>query len=116
MFGKKSYLKTLHTRKQEILARSDVNRIELLKDWDTLKTELHQVKKHLRTAGTVASSAVVLATAASLLRRKHEPLKTENHTKVPWVAAALKGAQVGASMFMKLRSLMRERSPKREDL
>ena len=109
MFGKKSYLKALETRKQEILAQSDVHRIELLKDWETIKTELHQVKKHVRTAGTVASSAVVLAAAASVLRRKHEPSKTENHAKVPWVAAALKGAQVGASMFMKLRSFMRER-------
>jgi hypothetical protein len=109
MFGKKGYLKTLETRKQEILARSDVNRVELLNDWETIKTELQRVKKHLRAAGSIASSAMVLAAAASVFRRKHEPPKTENHTKVPWVAAALNGARVGASLFMKLRSLKRER-------
>ena len=109
MFGKKSYLKTLETRKQEIVAQSDVNRIELLKDWETLKTELQRVKKQLRAAGSIASSAVVLAAAASVLRRKHEPPKPEDHPKVPWVAAALNGAKVGASLFIKLRSLMRGR-------
>ena len=109
MFGKKSYLKTLDTRKQEILAQSDVNRIELLKDWETLKTEMHRVKKQLRAAGSIASSAVVLAAAASVFRRKHEPPKTESQTRAPWVAAALNGARVGASLFMKLRSLKRER-------
>lgn len=109
MFGKKSYLKTLEIRKQEILAQSDVNRIELLKDWETVKTEIQRVKKQLRAAGSIASSAIVLAAAASALRRKHEPMKTENHTKVPWVSAALNGARFGASLFMKVRSFMRER-------
>jgi len=109
MFGKKSYLKTLETRKQEILAQSDVTRIELLRDWESLKTELQRVKKQVLTAGSIASSAVVVAAAASVLRRKHEPPKTETHAKVPWVAAALNGAKVGASLFMKLRSLTRER-------
>lgn len=112
MFGKKSYLKTLESRKHEILAQSDVNRIELFKEWETVKTELQRVKKHVRAAGSIASSAVLLATLASLFRRKHEPSKTEtpeNHTRVPWVAAALKGAQAGASLFMKMRSLIRER-------
>ena len=109
MFGKKSYLKALETRKQEIVAQSDVTRIELLKDWENLKTELHRVKRQLRAAGSIASSAVVLAAAASVLRRRHELQKTEVHTKVPWVSAALNGAKVGASLFMKLRSLIRER-------
>ena len=109
MFGKKSYLKALETRKQEILAQSDVTRLELLKDLEILKTELQRVKKQLRTAGSIASSVVVVAAAASVLGRKHEPTKAETRAKVPWVAAALNGAKVGASLFMKLRSLTRER-------
>ena len=48
MFGKKSYLKTLESRKQALLAESEVNRIELLKDWDALKIETNRVKKHFR--------------------------------------------------------------------
>lgn len=112
MFGKKSYLKTLDSRKQALLAESDVNRIELLKDWDALKAEANHVKKQLRAAGSIASSAAILATVATVLRRRHEkatPPKPDNHAKVPWLGAALNGARVGASLFLKLRSYMRER-------
>lgn len=109
MFGKKSYLKTLETRKQEILAQSEVNRIELLNEWEIVKADLERVKKNVRAAGSIASSAVVVAAVASLFRRKHEPATTENHTRAPWITAALKGAQAGASLFLKIRSLVRER-------
>ena len=102
-------MKTLDLRKQEILAQSEINRVELLKDWELVKTEFGRIKKQVRTAGSIASSAAVLATAAAVFRHKHEPPKPENHTKVPWVAAALNGARVGASLFMKLRSFTRER-------
>jgi hypothetical protein len=115
MFGKKTYMSTLESRKQALLAESEVNRIELIKDWEALKDEANRVKKHLRTAGSIASSAAVLATVASLVlrRRPEQPsAPSENnhaHAKVPWVAAALNGARVGASLFFKVRSMMRDR-------
>jgi hypothetical protein len=110
MFGKKTYLRALESRKQALLAESEVNRIELLKDFGALKTEVHHVKKQLRAAGSIASSAAILAAAAAVLRRrKPETAKTDNHSKGSWVSAALNGAQVGASLFLKLKSLMRQR-------
>jgi hypothetical protein len=110
MFGKKTYLRTLESRKQALLAESEVNRIELLKDVGALKAEASRVKKQLRAAGSIASSAAAVAAVASLLRRRQpESPKTNNHTKASWVAAAVNGAQVGASLFYKLRSFMRQR-------
>jgi hypothetical protein len=112
MFGKKTYLKTLESRKQALLAESEVNRIELLKDWDSLKADVTRVKKQLRAAGSIASSAAVVATVATLFRRHHEQTamaKPNSHVKVPWVTAAINGARVGASLFFKMRSYMRER-------
>jgi hypothetical protein len=112
MFGKKSYLKTLESRKQALLAESDFNRIELLKDWDALKVETNRVKKHLRNVGSIASSAALLATAAAFFRRRPEaPKARENHahTNASWVNAALNGARVGASLFLRLKSFLRER-------
>lgn len=110
MFGKKAYLKTLESRKQALLAESEVNRIELLNEWETLKVEANRVKRQLRAAGSIASSAAILATVASLMRRRHaEPAKPENHARPSWLGAALNGAQTGASLFFKVRSLMRQR-------
>src|SRR5215469_4374019 len=105
MFGKKSYLKTLESRKQDLLAESEVNRIELLKDWDALKIEGSRVKKHLRNVGSIASSAAILATAASFFRRRPEEphrARAQNHAGASWVNAAVNGARVGASLFFKM--------------
>ena len=110
MFGKKSYMNELERRKQALMAESEVNRIELLKDWDALKMEGNRVKKHLRNVGSVASSAAILATAAAVLRRRPEtPKAPKNHSGPSWVHAALDGARTGASLFFKLRSLARDR-------
>ncbi|HEX3628537.1 MAG TPA: hypothetical protein VH280_24270 [Verrucomicrobiae bacterium] len=105
-------MNTLESRKQSLMAESEVNRIELLKDWEALKADATRVRKHLFAAGSIASSAAVLATVAALIRRHHEQPtapKPESHSKVPWVSAAMDGARVGASLFFKVRSFMRER-------
>jgi hypothetical protein len=113
MFGKNTYLKTLESRKRALLAESDVNRIELLKDFDAIKREVHRVKRQLRAAGSIASSAAILTTVAALFRRRQperEHSETGNHQpKTSWVAAAINGAQAGASLFFKVRSFMRQR-------
>jgi len=112
MFGKKTHLSMLESRKRALLAESEVNRIELLKDFDALKMEFTRVKKNLRAAGSIASTAALVAGAAALLRRRQtepEKMKTANHTKASWVSAALNGAQAGASLFFKVRSIMRQR-------
>lgn len=112
MFGKSNYMKSLESRKNEILAESEVNRIELRREWEHVKTEVLRLKKQVRAAGSIASSAAVLAATAALFRRKHEPAsepKADNHAKASWVSAAVNGAQVGASLFFKIRSLMRQR-------
>jgi hypothetical protein len=109
MFGKRNYLSPIESRKQALLAESEVNRVELLKDWEALKAEATRVKKQWQTAGSIASSAAVVAATAALLRRNHEPPKPNNHAKASWVAAALNGARFGASLFFKVRSFMRER-------
>lgn len=115
--SKKSYLKTLESRKHALLAESEVNRVELRNDWEALKDEVIHVKKQLVAAGSIASSAALvtatLAATAPLLRRRSEPLKSDNHNhnlgKASWVASALNGARVGASLFFKVRSFMRDR-------
>ncbi|MGH7942788.1 MAG: hypothetical protein ACREFR_17145, partial [Limisphaerales bacterium] len=82
------------------------------KDLEALKLEARRVKKTLRAAGSIASSAALMATTATFfLRRRPEPVKRDNHdhAKASWVNAALTGARVGASLFYKVRSFLRER-------
>ena len=109
MFGKTSSLKTLETRKQLLLAESEVNRIELLRDLGSLKDEIVRVKKQVRTIGSIASSAALLATALSMFRRRARPEKSGGAAKIPWISAAFEGARVGASLFKKVRSYFHQR-------
>lgn len=115
MFGKKSHLKTLESRKRLLLAESEVNRAELIKEWGALKDEFSRVKRQVRAASSIASSAAVLATVISLVRRRFgAPDHADGrgrpaHPKVSWLSAVLDGARVGASLFLKIRALLRER-------
>jgi hypothetical protein len=107
MFRKTTDLKILETRRQLLLAESEVNRIELLREFDALKTafktETEKVKTQVRTFGSIASSAALLAAGISLFRRGAKPAESNGHSKMPWLAAAIEGARVGASLFSKIK-------------
>lgn len=110
MFPKNSHLTSLETRKRLLLAESERNRAELLKEYEDLKSEVHRVKHHIRTIGSVASSAALVGTAVSFFHKRFSRPKNSNgEEKSPWVSAALDGARVGVSLFLKIRSLFRER-------
>jgi hypothetical protein len=110
-----SQLKSLEVRKQLLLAESEVNRAELIKEIDHVKGEFARVKKNIRTVGSIASTAALVATAVSVFHHRFNGSDNSNNTehksssKVSWIAAALDGARMGASLFLKLKSMFRER-------
>ena len=112
MFGKTASLKTLEARRQLLLAESEANRNELLKDYHilkaALKAETTKVKKQVCAAGSIASSAALLATGFSLFRRRPKPTESNGQSKRPWVSAALDGARAGVSLFFKIRSFLKD--------
>jgi hypothetical protein len=110
MFRKNTFISSLQTRKKLLLAESDVNRAELVKDLNALKGEVNRVKKNIRTVGSIASSAALLATAVSVFRQRFTPPQDSNGAKKrSWVRTALAGARIGTSLFLKIRSIIRER-------
>ena len=110
MFRKNSHLNILQTRKRLLLAESEVNRAELSKELDALKGEIARVKKHIATAGSIVSSAAVVATAASLFSRRFgRSEKSDSSAKTPWVSAALDGVRIGTLLFSKIKSFFRKR-------
>ncbi len=110
MFGKTTLLKSLETRKKLLLAESDVNRIELGKDLALMKGEVERIKRHVRTLGSVASSAALLATTFSIFRRRFGlPHKMPESNGKSWISAALDGARLGASVFLKIKSFLHNR-------
>jgi hypothetical protein len=115
MFRKFSRLKLLEARKQLLLVESDLNRVELVRELEDLRVEIDHVKKNIRTVGSIASSAVLLASVISIFGGRHSghsksEEKTNNHRgKMAWVSSALSSARSGASLLMKIRSIIRNR-------
>lgn len=111
MFRKNSSLTSLQTRKKLLLAESEVNRAELVNELKKVKGEISHLKKQVRTFGSIASSAALAATAFSLFRkRKASSESSHGGGKVAsWISSALAGARIGTSLFLKIKSILRER-------
>lgn len=103
-------LKLLEARKQLLLAESRVNRTEFPKELDHLKGEISRVKKRALMAGSIASAATLLGTTASAIHQHfHSSEQARSSPKRSWVAAALGHATAGTTLFLKIKSLFRER-------
>jgi hypothetical protein len=110
MFRKSTRLTTLALRKKLLLAESELNRAALLKEIETLKDEVTRLKKQALAVGSVASSAALVASAFSLFRRHSARAKQSSGGEKPsWIYTALAGARIGTSLFLKIKSLFRER-------
>jgi len=112
MARKQSHIVAIEIRKRELVEESERNRLELFREVEVLQNDIVRLKRQVRKAGSIASSAALLATAVTYVRRQFKPAPMEDtsnhhHSKASWIGAALDGAQMGASLFMKIKSLMR---------
>jgi hypothetical protein len=107
MLRKDTQLKSLEIRKHLLIAESELNRHDLLKEVNHFKEEVTRLKKQVATIGSIASSIAVLATTISLFRRRGN--KEGKSAGFPWLATAIEGARVGSTLFSKIKSFFRER-------
>jgi hypothetical protein len=108
MFGKTTRLTLLQTRKRLLLAESELNRAELLKELAGLKSEMDRIKKRVHIVRSVAPSIAALAAVVSIFRRNFsKPANSENRPRKPWTSALLKGARAGASLWFAIKSCLR---------
>jgi hypothetical protein len=110
MLRKNSSLSPLQTRKKLLLAESEINRAELGREFNKVKGEISHLKKQARTFGSIASSAALAATAFSIFRKRRTSSESANGSGKPsWLSTALAGARIGTSLFLKIKSMLRER-------
>jgi hypothetical protein len=94
-----------------LLTESEVNRAELVNELKKMTGEISHLKKQVCAFGSIASSAALAATVFSLFRkRKAASESSHNGGKVAsWISSALAGARIGTSLFLKIKSMLRER-------
>ncbi len=93
-------MKPLESRKQMLIAESDLNRAQLAKEWQAMSGEVHALARKAKTIGGFASIATLVASLVLLRRKKSEP----SGAKSSWWQAALKGTGVVASLWQMFRS------------
>ncbi len=90
----------LESRKQLLIAESELNRAQLAEDWRTLAGEVHVLTQKAKTIGGLASGATLLASLLFLRRKKSAPSAETS----PWWQVALKGTGLVASLWRMFRT------------
>lgn len=111
MSGKNPRVNPLTSRKQLLIAESELNRAQLVQEWQTMADEVRSLTSQARTVGSfVSAAASVVAGLASFRRKKPAPVEE----KPSWWRTVLKGAELAISLWSEFRSKRREQDDKQE--
>lgn len=90
----------LESRKQLLIAESELNRVQLTQEWRAMADEAHALSDQARTVRSMASATASLVAGLVSLRRKKSPASTE---KPSWVHTALKSAGLISEFWQRFR-------------
>ena len=100
MFGKNPRLNPLESRKQLLVAESELNRAQLVQEWQTMVDGVRSVADRARTISFLASTAAsLIADLASFRCKKSAPAAE----KPSWLQTILKGASLISTIWLAFR-------------
>jgi hypothetical protein len=98
MFGQKPGVNPVQARKQLLIAESEINRAEMLLEWQEVSGGVRAFTNRVKSVGSLASAATLLVSAFPF--RKAEP----STAKSSWVNTIFKGAKLAGSVWLAWRS------------
>jgi hypothetical protein len=96
----------LQSRKQLLLAESELNRAQLIGDMAALRAEVGALTGRAKSIGLIASSATALLVGWAAFRRKKSPPAGGQPS---WLQSILKGAGLISSLWLAFRPRTRDR-------
>jgi hypothetical protein len=96
----------LKSRKQLLIAESELNRAQLIQELETIKDKVHSLANQARTISSLASAAATLIAGLASLRRKKEPAPAAE--KPSWLQTIVKGAGLASTIWSAFRSQSHE--------
>jgi hypothetical protein len=103
MSGKNSRLNPLESRKQFLIAESELNRTQMAGDMVALRSDVRTLTARAKSLGSIASSAAMLvAMVAAYKHGKAKPVDAD--MKPSWLQAVLKGAKLAGSIWLAFRA------------
>ena len=101
MPGKNPRLNPLESRKQLLIAESELNRAQLVQEWRTLANEARSLVHQARTIRSFASATATLVAGLASCRRK-DP--TPAATKPSWGQTIVKVAGLFSTFWSEFRA------------
>ena len=99
----------LESRKQLLVAESEINRAQLAQEWVALTAGVRTLTGRAKSFGAIASSAAVLVAGLAAFRRG-QPVDAD--TKPSWLKKILKGAGLVSTLWLAFRAPGREQKDK----
>jgi hypothetical protein len=108
MFGKKRHLSPLESRKQLLIAASELNRAQLAVEWQTMMQETGNLAQLARSIAAWASSTALPAIGVLALRRRPSPVAA----KPTWFREILNGANMASTVWLAFDARRSKEEPK----
>lgn len=105
MSGKEPALSPLELRKRLLIAESELNRAQLLAEWETLTDGVRGLADKAMVISSYASVVAALVAGLAAFRHSKGPPATE---KTSWVRTILKGMRVAVSLWLAFRGRRRQ--------
>lgn len=101
MSGEKPSLSPLELRKQLLIAESEINRVQLRQEWETMTEEIRGLADRAKTISSYASVTAVLVAGLAAFRRSRAAPGDEKRS---WVRIILKGLRLAGSIWLAFRA------------
>jgi len=101
MFREMPRVSPLQLRKQLLVAESELNREQLVEEWQAMSVGIRTLGARAKYVGTLASAAALFVSGVSAFRRSRA---ASNGAKFSWVETALQGTKVISSIWLAFRS------------
>ena len=109
MRGSTPRLTPLTARKELLVLESEINRVELGREWFVLREEARELTANLtgdtNALGSLASAGAAFFTTASALKRLF--FRNTDAPKTSWPQTLINGARAGISIWLALRPRVR---------
>ena len=106
MSGKNTRMNPLKSRKQLLIAESELNRAQLVQELETIKGKFHSLANQARTVSSLVSAAATLIAGLASFRHKKESAPAAE--KPSWLQTIVKGAGLVSTVWQAFRPQNRE--------
>jgi hypothetical protein len=101
MFGKEPQLNPLESRKQLLIAESEINRVQLFEESKAMTDSVRSLGDRVKSVGLLASATAAIVAGVSAFRGEN-PAATA--PKYSWLQTGLKVAKVAGSIWLAFRA------------